>query len=144
MNEHRPVRSLFAVVQNAWQPVPISAPVIDRSLNEMMVLERVTEICRYQLHQFEYMVSPGGGLRAWLRMNMLVAMILIIPALFVVPVLTFLAVSFATLTAFLLQASINIFFAIVTLIATVAAVLTFISVVKVLWLGNRGRNPRRR
>lgn len=144
MNEHRPERSLITLVRDAWQPVPISVPVIDHDLHEMLVLERVTEVTRFQLHQFEYVVSPGGGLRAWLRMNMLVAMILIIPALFVVPVLTFLAGSFATLTAFLLQASINIFFAIVTLIATVAAVLSFISVVKVLWLGNRGRNPRRR
>jgi hypothetical protein len=110
----------------------------------MMVLERVTEITRFQLLQTEYMVSPGGGLRAWLRMNMLVAMIFIIPALFVVPVVTSLAGQFANLTAFLLQASMNLFYTVVTLIGTVASVLAFISVLKMLWFGNGGRGSRRR
>jgi hypothetical protein len=143
MNQYRPERSLFTLVRDAWQPVSISAPTIDRGLNEMMVLERVTEIFRYQLLQTEYMVSPGGGLRAWLRMNMLVAMVLIIPATLVVPVLTMLAGSFATLTGFLYQASMNLFYTVITLIGTVASVLTFISILK-FWLGNGGRGSRRR
>lgn len=146
MNEyrHRPARSLFAVVRDVWQPVPIDVPVIDHGLNDMTMLERVTEITRFQLHQFEYAVSPGGGLRAWLRMNMLLAMVLIIPALLVVPVVTSLAGQFANLTAFLLQASVNLFYTVVTLIGTVASVLAFISVMKMLWLGNGGGGSRRR
>lgn len=143
MNEHRPRRSLITLVRDAWQPVPISAPVIDHGMHEMMVLERVTEITRFQLHQFEFMVSPGGGLRAWLRMNMLVAMILIIPTVLVVPLITSLTGQFAALTAFLLQASVNLFYTVVTVIGTVASVLAFISILK-FWLGNGGRGSRRR
>ncbi len=144
MNQYRPERSLFTLVRDAWQPVPISVPVIDHDLHEMMVLERVTEITRFQIHQFEYTVSPGGGLRAWLRVNMLVAMVLIIPTVLVVPVVTSLAGQFATITMFLYQASVNLFYTVVTLIGTVASVLAFISVLKMLWLGNGGRGSRRR
>jgi hypothetical protein len=143
MNQYRPERSLFTLVRDAWQPVSISAPTIDRGLNEMMVLERVTEIFRYQLLQTEYMVSPGGGLRAWLRVNMLLALLLLIPAMFVVPVVTSLAGQFATLTAYLYQASVNLFYTVLTLIGTVASVLAFISILK-FWLGNGGRGSRRR
>jgi hypothetical protein len=80
-------------------------------------------------------------------MNMLVAMVVLIPALVVVPVLTMLAGSFATLTAYLLQASVNLFFTVVGLIATVAAVLASGYVLKVLWrahMENGRRNSRRR
>jgi hypothetical protein len=110
--------------------VPINAPMIDHGMNEMMVLERVAEITRFLLLQTEFMVSPGGGLRAWLRMNMILAMVLIIPAVLVVPVVTSLAGSFATMTMFLYQASVNLFYTVVTLIGTVASVLAFISVLK--------------
>lgn len=137
--QDQPVRSLLASVRDAWQPVPISAPVIDHDLNEMATSERITEVCRYQLLRLEYGVSCGGGLRAWLRVNVLVATVVLIPALLVVPVLNVLAGSFATLTTFLLQAAINLFISVLTAIATVAAVLAFVSVMKVLWLGNRGR-----
>jgi len=142
--QDRPVRSLLASVRDAWQPVPTSAPVIDHELNELATSERITEVCRYHLLRLEYGVSCGGGLRAWLRLNVLVATVVLIPALLVVPVLTMLSGSFATLTAFLLQAAINLFLSVLTAIATVAAVLVFVSVMKVLWLGNRGRNRRRR
>jgi hypothetical protein len=144
MNQYRPERSLFALARDAWQPVPINAPMIDHGMNEMMVLERVAEITRFLLLQTEFMVSPGGGLRAWLRMNMILAMVLIIPAVLVVPVVTSLAGSFATMTMFLYQASVNLFYTVVTLIGTVASVLAFISVLKMLWLGNGGRGSRRR
>ena len=66
-------------------------------------------------------------------LNVLVMMALLIPAVVVVPVLTWLAGSFATLTAYLLQASVNLFFTVVGLIATVAAVLAFGYVLKLLW-----------
>jgi hypothetical protein len=139
----RPRRSLLTLVRDAWQPMPISSPVIDHDLDEMMVLERVTEVTRFQIHQLEYLVSPGGGLRAWLRVNMLLALLLLIPAMFVVPVVTSLAGQFATLTAYLYQASVNLFYTVLTLIGTVASVLAFISILK-FWLGNGGRGSRRR
>lgn len=149
MGDHqdRPERSLQASLRDALKPVQISAPVIDHGLNEMAAFERITEVCRYQLLRLEYAVSCGGGLRDWLRMNMLVAMVVLIPALVVVPVLTMLAGSFATLTAYLLQASVNLFFTVVGLIATVAAVLASGYVLKVLWrahMENGRRNSRRR
>lgn len=46
---------------------------------------------------------------------------------------TDLAGSLATMTAYLRQASVNLFFAVAGLIATVAAVLTFGYVLRMLW-----------
>jgi hypothetical protein len=143
----RPERSLCKLVLYAWQPVPISAPVIDSGLNALPALERITEVCRYQFLQLEYALSRGGGVRAWLRVNVLVTMALFIPAMFVIPVLTWLAGSFATLTAYLLQASVNLFYTVIGLIATVAAVLAFGYVLRMLWrahLENARRNSRGR
>lgn len=149
MNDHldRTERSLFKLVRDAWQPVPISAPVIDSGLNALPALERITEVCRYTLLRLEHAVSCGGGLRAWLRLNVMGMVVLIIPALMVVPALTWLAGSFATLTAYLLQATVNLFFTVVGLIATVAAVLAFGYVLKMLWrahLENGRRSSRGR
>ena len=107
--------------------------MIDHGLDEMIVLERVTEVCRYQFLQLEYALSRGGGVRVWLRVNVLLPMALLIPAMVVVPVLTWLAGSFATLTAYLLQASVNLFYTVVTSIGTAAAVLTFGYLLKMLW-----------
>ena len=127
--------------------MPISAPVIDSGLTNLPLLERIIEVCRYTLLQLEYALSRGGGVRAWLRVNVLLTMALLIPAMFVIPMLTWLAGSFATLTAYLLQASVNLFFTVVGLIATVAAVLAFGYVLKMLWrahLENGRRNSRGR
>jgi hypothetical protein len=66
-------------------------------------------------------VSSGGTLRAWVRVNVLVLLTGIAPALLVVPLLTLLASEFTSFTGYLLLASRNLLDAVVTLIEAVAA-----------------------
>jgi hypothetical protein len=72
---------------------------------------------------FEYSLSPGGGLRAWLKLNTAVALFLGIPALLVVPVITVLFTAVSTWTALLLQIVLNLLYAALALMALVFVLL---------------------
>lgn len=144
-------RSLAATVQDilrtTWQPSVIPLPAIDPNLDKLPTLERVAEVCRYQLLQLEYSLSRGGGIREWLRLNLIVAVLLSIPALLVVPVVTWLLGSFVTMTAFVYQAAQNLFWTVLTIIATISVALVFVYVLRALWrahLESIRRGSRRR
>ncbi len=111
--------TLAATLVAAWQPTSIPQPEVDPNLTELSGVERAAEVCRYKLLQLEYALSSGGGLRAWLKLNLLVCFLLGIPALFVVPVITLLLGSFATWTAFLFQIALNILYTLLTIVAIV-------------------------
>jgi len=71
-------------------------------------------------------LSPQGGLRwAWLKLNLLVAMVIGLPALIVVPVVTFILSGFATWSGFLAQIADN-------LLHTAVSVLLLVLVVVVI------------
>ena len=80
--------SLFARFLAAWAPTPILKPQIDPCLDELTALERIAEVCRYTCLRLEYAVSSGGTLRAWVRVNLMVLLTGIVPALLVAPLTT--------------------------------------------------------
>ncbi len=123
--------------------VPIPEPEIDPHLNETTTLGRIAEISRYQLLQLEYVLSSGGHLRGFVRLNLMIGVLLLVPTLLVVPVLTTLFGSFVTMTAFLMQAAMNLLYAVLSILAAVASVVAFGSALK-LWLGSGGPGSRRR
>lgn len=118
-------RSLFAMIgatlHAAWQPAPVAKPEVDPGLAELTPLERITEVLRYKLLQLEYSLSSGGGLRAWLRLNLLVCLLLTIPAILIVPVVTWLLQSFTTWSAYLFATALNLLFTLLTIVAIVGA-----------------------
>ena len=116
------IATLGRTLKIAWQPAPIHPPEVDPDLTELSGIQRPAEVLRYKILQLEHALSSGGGLRAWLKLNLLVALILVIPALLVIPVITFLLSSFATWTGFLLQAALNILYTLATIVCMVAVV----------------------
>ena len=72
---------------------------------------------RYSILTAEFWLSPNGSLREWLRLNAKVALILGIPALLIVPPLTFLLSEFVTWSQLLVEIAKNL--AIVPLLAVV-------------------------
>lgn len=116
------IATLGRTLKIVWQPAPVRPPEVDPDLTDLSGIQRSTEVLRYKILQLEYELSSGGGLRAWLKLNLLVALLLVIPALLVVPVITFLLSSFATWTGFLFQAAINILYTLVTIVGMVASV----------------------
>ena len=101
-------RRLIRAVALAWRPVALSPPTVDPDLENLPVLERVAETLRFTLLSIESAVSPQGGLRAWLKLNFLVAAVLAIPALLIVPVVTYLLSGFSTWTMFISQIASNL------------------------------------
>ena len=136
--------SLFARLLAAWTPTPIPMPQIDSHFDELTVLQRIAEGCRYLCLRLEYAVSSGGTLRAWVRVNLMVLLTGIVPALLVVPLLTLLASEFTSLTGYLLQASRNLLDAVVTLIEAAAALVAAFMTLKVCANGGAAGGFKRR
>ncbi len=109
--------TLSGAMKSAWQPIPVPKPKVDSGLPQLPAIQRSAEVFRYKLLQLEYGISPEGGLRGWLRLNVLLALLIGIPALLLVPIITFVLRSFASWTEFLLQAAVNLLYTIITLIA---------------------------
>lgn len=76
--------------KESWQPKPVDPPKIDPDLHHLDGLTRSAESFRYSILSIEWWVSPTGRLREWLRHNARLGCWLIIPAVLVVPVITFL------------------------------------------------------
>jgi hypothetical protein len=136
--------SMFARFIAAWAPTPILKPQIDPCLDELTALERIAEVCRYTCLRLEYAVSSGGTLRAWVRVNLMVLLTGIVPALLLVPLLTLLASEFTSLTGYLLQASRNLLDAVVTLIEAAAALAGLFLLLRMVLGGGAGGGRRRR
>ena len=115
-------QTLFLGMKNAWQPTRLPKPEVDPRLTQLPALERCAEVVRYELSQLEYAISPGGELRGWLRLNCLLALFMGIPALFFVPIITYVLGSFATLTGFLFEAVTNLFYTLLTILAIGAVI----------------------
>lgn len=74
-----------AIVQ--WKPQPICKPMVDKNVGRLDGLTRSTECFRYVVLSVEFWISPDGCVREWLRNNVLLFVLLIIPAFLVMPVI---------------------------------------------------------
>ncbi len=100
----------------------LSPPQIDTNFAELGTLSRIAEALRYALSKLEYSLSSGGGLRAWLKLNGLLGLLLAIPVILVLPVITLALGTFATWSDYFATASINIFHSVLAIAGTVAVV----------------------
>ena len=63
----------------------IPAPVVDPQLAGLPPIERSAEVLRYTLRRAEYWLSPGGTLRAVLRLSLKLALLIGVPTLIIGP-----------------------------------------------------------
>jgi hypothetical protein len=106
----------------AWRPTPVAPPALDSHLETLSGIERVAEVLRFSTLSVENAISPHGGLRAWLKLNLLVALVLAIPAALVVPVITYLLSGFSTWAQFLAAIANNLLSAAVSMVGMVLVV----------------------
>ena len=104
----KPKARLRQWITNHWHPAPVGAPKVDPELPVLNDVQRSAEVLRYSLLKTEYWLSPSGTLREWLRLNTVVALILGIPALFVVPLVTWLLSEFVMWSELLVQIAKNL------------------------------------
>ena len=116
---HR-VTGLVARLPAAMQPLPLKPPQTCADSTTLSAIERSAEVLRYSACRLEYWLSPGGRLRAWLRLNLLLAELLAIPSIILAPVITLFLATLASWTEYALIAAVNTLLTLVTGVGIVA------------------------
>ena len=111
----------------------IPAPRVDPQLVRLSVIERLAEVLRYTLRRAEHWLSPGGTLRAVLRLSLKLALLTGIPVFAIGPVMLLLlegaasaSASLATTAANLAAMSISLITAVLGFAVLTALVRTFL------------------
>ena len=123
-NENR-----LSLVQRAWRPQELSAPVPPHKMEEMGAVERTATVVVYSIRRLEYWLSPRGRLREWCRFNVGIFAVLLIPTVTVVPVVLLLCGQLAAWTGYLVMIARNLLALCLALLLTgltVAAIITFL------------------
>ena len=76
-------------IRRHWQPTKIEPPKVDPELEDLDPVTRSAEVIRYSLLSFEWWISKNGTLREWLKLNGKISSLLLIPAVLVMPLVTF-------------------------------------------------------
>ena len=104
-----------------WQPKPIEPPTVDPDLEDLSGVQRSAEVIRWSVLSLEFWLSPLGRLREWVRLNSKLCAILIVPALLVLPLITFILIQVTYWLALLVQMTGNlILFPLAALMALLA------------------------
>lgn len=127
---HRLSSRLLHVIRSAWRPTPVPRPSISLDLERLAPIERVAEVLRFDALLAERSLSPRGGLRAWVRLNVLTALVIALPALVVVPIVTCLLGGFVTWSELLARIAVNL---LIAATAALGAVLVVLLIWKVIW-----------
>jgi len=122
-------RRFYQVSPKVWNPTPIPRPVVAPDLTNLPFLIKSAEVLRYQIHKLEYSISSGGGLRAWFKLNLLVALLLAIPAFLLFPVITAVLVAFAEWTVCLMFIVRSLLMTLLYVLAIAAIVTTVIYII---------------
>jgi hypothetical protein len=77
------------LLRRHWCPQKIEAPIVDPALKDLDGAQRSAEVVRYSILSLEWWLSPNGTLREWLKLNGKIGSVLLIPAVLVVPLVTF-------------------------------------------------------
>lgn len=72
-----------------WNPQPIEEPTVDPELPKLTGLARAAESLKYAALKTEHWLCPGGKLREWARVNGKLSALLAVPAILVLPLITF-------------------------------------------------------
>ena len=68
-----------------WRPRPVPRPLLPLDFERLGGFQRGVEALLYAIARLERWLSPGGGLRAWLRLNLLAGLALSASAVLVLP-----------------------------------------------------------
>jgi hypothetical protein len=97
------IECLKQLIRRHWKPKPIDPPQPDSEIENLTGPQRSAEVIKYSILSLEFWLSPLGRLREWVRLNGKLSAVLLVPALLVVPLITFIVWQIATWFAFLVQ-----------------------------------------
>src|ERR1051326_5648408 len=76
-------------IKHHWQPRPIKHPTVDPEFAQLDGFTRAIESWRYTLLSLEYWLCPSGALREFVRHVIRLAVILLLSAINIIPIITF-------------------------------------------------------
>jgi hypothetical protein len=100
--------AVLATITDQWHPQQLSKPAVDPELPQLSNVQRSVEVFRYSILSWEWWLCPSGALREWLRLNLIAALIIGIPAVLIVPIVTYLLGQFVTWTELLVGIAKNL------------------------------------
>ena len=112
-----------------WKPQPIAVPTVDPELPKLDGLTRAGEALRFAVLSVELWISPRGTLREWCKVNGKISSILLIPAMLVVPLVSFILWHIAMWMGYLVGITGNLIvlpLAVLLAITVIAAVVTLL------------------
>ena len=80
--------SIPTTLKAQWHPQPLNAPQVDPDLPNLNGLQRAVGALRYAFLSLEHWMSPSGRIREFMRWNAIVAVLLLIPAMLIFPIIT--------------------------------------------------------
>lgn len=86
-------------------PFPLEKPSLDEDFRNFSHVERVAESIRYNILCLEFSISPKGGLRQWIKVNIALSLLIGIPVLVFMPIITYLIGGVAEISELLADAS---------------------------------------
>ena len=107
----------------AWNPQPLTKPRVIAELSRLRFLERASVALAYQVVRLEYTLSPAGQLRAWAKVCLKTGIVLAVPAVLIVPVITFILAGMATWGAYVAAVALNLLLTLVY-VMSIAAILS--------------------
>lgn len=131
----RIVRAAQAITHRLRQLIgaqAIPTPCVDPQLVRLSAIERSAEVLRYAVHRAEHWLSPGGTLRAVLRLSIKLALLIGIPVLTVGPVVLLLLEGAAAASASLATVAANLAATSLSLITTVLGFAALTALVRML------------
>ena len=76
-------------MKQTWRPNQLHPPAVDPMFPTMDAIQRSAESIRYSILSWEFWASPNGQVREWLRHNTRIVVLLMIPALIIIPLIGF-------------------------------------------------------
>jgi hypothetical protein len=138
-----PARQVFRLARRVWGPAPVPKPVIPTDLEYLTWPERSVAVVGHAMLSLEYWLSRGGWLREWVRLNLWLAVVLIVAALLVIPPVTAVLEGFRDWTGLMSATMSNINVAVAKVPPIVLAIATGFLVIKLIQRHRSTRRPRR-
>jgi hypothetical protein len=104
----RAVQSLALTTRHGLGVKPVALPIIDPQFTRLSAVERAAGVLRYSIARAEYWLSPGGTLRAVLRVSLKLALLIGLPVLILGPVVLLLLEGAAAASAALATIAANL------------------------------------
>ncbi len=91
------IKSSALACVSCWKPLPVARPIPLIDLQSYSFLKRSAFYLHYKIRCLEFSLSSGGSLREWLKLNLLLSLIIGMPAVILIPVVTLAVTEFLSL-----------------------------------------------